>query len=269
MAIGRTKLHAVLFSESVDHASYDNITAVADQTVDRSSAGDDAVLPEDLPFLAAAYVGGSNMARGRAHTNYLANGGFVRPYFLPVDTAANPGDLPPVHNWMERPIRLTDPKVDDQRKLNFQVMNDSASASQARALVLISDGPVKAADMKGAIPVRFTGSVTPSAAESWAAFTPTPDEDLADGVWEMVHARVQLANPIAWRIVPKTGLNPDPSYKPGWVAQSSDAQKDNLPLGALGPLCRFRGNAWPQFEIAASAASAQSPEGIAWVRKVA
>lgn len=270
MAIGRSRVHAVLFSESVDHTTYDNINAVVDTTVDRASgSSDDAVLPEDLPFVAAVYVGGAEVQRARLRTNFLANGGFPLPYLLPVDKNANPGDLPPVHNWLDRPLRMTDPRVDDQRKLNVQVMNDSAAASQARALVLISDGPVKPVDLKGAIPVRFTGTVTTTAAETWTPFTPVPDEDLADGVWELVHMRCQMANPIAWRVSPKNGLNPDVNLKPGWVAQSTDTQKDNLPFGALGVLSRFRGNSWPTIEIAASAAAAQSPEGIAWVRRVA
>lgn len=260
------KMHLALASESVNQASPDNITWVPDDVLQLSAAADDAFIPEDLTNLILAYFGGTGMTRARLSSSFLDNGNIPRPYFIPVDTAANPGDLPPFHDFRDNPFPLHDPRSKVQGKLRAQVAN--GGLAQSRAVVILGDGPVKPDALKGVVPMRFTGTLTTTAAERFEGFTPVCDETLADGIWELVDARVQAATGIAWRVIPPKGLNPNPENRPGWLTQTTVAQKRGLPLGGLGPLCRFKSDALPTIQVAASTAAVQSPQGILYVRKV-
>lgn len=259
-------MHLALASENVNNATPENITFVPDDTLGLAAAADDALLPVDMPYAAMAYFGGSGMTYARLHTQWLTTGRGVRPYFMPIDTAANPGDLPPVHDLRDNPWLLHDPRLGIQGKLNAQIAN--GGAAQSRALILLSDGPVQPVkDLRGVIPIRWTATYTTTAAERWESFSPTLAEDLPVGEYELVDNRTQAATGLAWRVIPPKGVGGnDSSLRPGWLTQTTDVQKRGLPIGALGPLCRFRTDNLPQFQIAASSAAVQAPKGIMYVR---
>lgn len=261
--------HLALFSESVGNAAFANIDARPDSLLGVNAAQDDLLLAEKLLFAAMLYAGGgSQMLRARLTNSYLEKtDGAIRPYIVPVDTAATPGDLPPIHDYRANPLMLWDTSSKVQGRLNAQVVNTGA-AQRARVLALLSDGPVKAADMRGAIPIRWSGALTTTVAEEFQPVTALAfDETLPLGTYDLLHARVQGATAYAWNIIPPSGLGND-RFRPGWLAVTDTLKKESIQLGGLGKLCTFRSDAPPTVQIAANTAAVQSPEGVFYVRRV-
>jgi hypothetical protein len=267
------KLHAVAFAQSVNHATPGVINPVADDLLNVRSGDTGVRVPVELPVAPLIYFGGAQAKRGRLSTAWLQKRAWM-PDFQPVDAAAVPSDLAPVHDMREAPLPLVDPKSPTLDVLQAQAVNDSGGATVARSLMLLSDGPVKPVSAAGALPVRWSATFSTSAADAWQSFTPTFDQTLAPGVYDILGVRCQAATGVFWRLA---GLSPNlqkglgEGYRPGGLCMPNNAGKvpDALKPGALGVLARFRSDSPPTLELLASSAAAQSPSGLMYLRQVA
>lgn len=265
------RIHAVAFSESVDQ-TLDNITPVADGLLRVS--GDDLFASPELPFLAGFYAGGASMERARLVTNLLRSR--VLLDFQPVDTDADPGELPQYHDMRSGPRQIIDPQAAALEAINVQIENDAAAAAtDASALLLLTDSQapiLPVAVPPDVYPVRFTGTDTP-AAEVWDDLSITLAQTLRSGVYDLWNVRLQGATAKFWRVVPNMPSEADAKgvWRPGGLACNGDTEFNVTqdPGFFGGPIARFRSDNVPTLQYLCDSAAAQSPQGVLWVRRVA
>lgn len=191
-----------------------------------------------LNNLIGAYAMGPTILRAQIQSpSLLAD----VPYDVtPVDANALPASPTVFLPHAQDPIKL----VTDEPLTGLRT---STSPEQAVIGVWLSDGPI--AKVSGRI-LRVRGTVaTPTSANTWGNSTITLTNQLAEGTYDLVGARLEDAHSILYRFVFPGGSN---SVRPGAIAVGGASKYDALHIfrnGNLGVWGTFSNRVLPTVDI--------------------
>lgn len=235
--------HLAAFSESQDSATLTNVAALADQTL--QIAGDDMIVPDDLPFLLGYYGLGPNLTRAQLVSPSLRS--TWAEEISPQDVAAIPGSP---YAW----TYLGDaaiPLVPDEA-LNAQAAEDNAAAARATIGIWLCDQPPQPIIGMEIRSVRVTGAFT-ATANTWTNGSLVFADTLPSGRYALVGARLVSTNLQLFRFVFKGGM-----YRPGAIGQGGVSRIED-PLfrkGKLGIWGEFQHNTPPSVDVLCNGADA-------------
>lgn len=227
------------YSESQDTSGVlTNMAANTDPHI--RVVGDDVVVPEEIPYLAAAYAVGINLTRAS-----IVSPSIRRRYpfeLTPLDAAANPS-AQFVFEPFTTPIQL-----DASEALNFLVAETGSGAVRDSGFVWLSDGPFAPITGSEIFTIRATGA-TSLVAHTWTNCSLTLNDTLPAGEYAVVGMAAQSTTAIVARLV-LTGQ----TWRPGVIATTSTLVKGH-PLfryGNMGVFGTFTHNTPPTVDFFAT-----------------
>lgn len=248
-------LHAHSESLSASTTTLTNLAAVSDQIA--ATDGDYIYAKQDINQLFGVYAIGAGMNIARIETPS------IRQQFpldiAPVESAAVPSDVPAIYMRPESPI----PLVPNEGIEAFGT-NDTGGAARSSVFTFLSDGAIAPVD--GDIrTIRFT-TTSPAAAGVFEEESITLSETLPAGTYQVVGARLEDDEAIAFRFVPIGA-----AHRPGGIVSPTDTAVD-VPQqrnGGLGVWFEFNNRELPSLEIFSSGTTAGTINGFLDIIKVA
>ena len=229
------------YSESQDTSgTLTNVAALTDPHI--RVVGDDVVVPDEIPYLAAAYAVGVSLTRAS-----IVSPSIRRRYpfeLTPLDAAANPASTF-VFEPFTTPIQL-----DASEALNFQVAEGGSGAIRDTGFVWLSDGPFSPVTGSEVFTIRATGATTLTAF-AWTNCALTMNDTLPAGEYAIVGMQASSTGAIAARLV-LTGQ----TWRPGCIATTSSLVKGH-PLfryGNMGVWGTFSHNTPPTVDFCSTSA---------------
>ena len=231
------------FAQSQDTANaLTAVNALADQHVRVSGA--DIIVPS-LNQLLGAYAGGVTITRAQLRSPSLRR--VVNVEIAPVNIGTLAPNNPPAL-WMrpQAPIALT-----VNEALNMFVAENVVGAEQEDGVVWLADAPVAPVGGEMFV-VRVTGATTLTA-NAWTNGSLTFDQTLPAGSYNIVGARMESTNIIAFRFVPVGG-----TWRPGGLGTTTAARLEppGQRSGGWGVWATFAHLTPPTVDYLASAADA-------------
>jgi hypothetical protein len=223
------------FTESVAlGTASEKLTAIVDEHI--KTEGDDIIVPEFNKLLGILPVGldiqNVQLASPSLRTFALLD-------VAPVENTALPVFPPDPVVVGESFLELREDEA-----LNAYAGNSNAGAQQESVLVFMSDDNVS--PIAGRIHTIKATATAPATAYQWASAQITLAQSLPVGVYQLVGARCEQANTIAFRFVFIGGI-----WRPGMAAVAAISAKDpsNSRRGALGVWGTFAHNRVPSVEF--------------------
>jgi len=223
------------FSESVDSATLTELAALSDQHI--TTSGDDVLVPEFAPKVAAVGMIGATITQGQLTAPSLRERSLLD--IRPLNVGAEPLGRRAFYETWKKPIEL-----EPGEGLRALAAEGAAGAEQETALVWLMDEitPMPEGEIEV---IRATSSVTLSA-YAWTLCDLTLTQQLRAGRYSIVGMRAESAGAIAARLV-----IPGSAFRPGTSAYdaASDEQPAEFRNGGLGSWGEFDHRFIPQVEF--------------------
>ena len=228
-------LHAFATSTSGVYGSLYNLAPVSDPVL--ATSGNFLYVPT-LNNLIGVYGMGTGLLRLQLSSpSLLAN----VPYDVtPVDAAALPASPLPIEMHLEDPLKL----VTDEP---LQALMTTGSGTLINAFVFLSDGSLS--KVSGNIIHARATATSGSTAAVWANSALSLTNQLAEGTYQLVGARIDGAHCIAGRFVFPGGTN---ATRPGLIASAAIGRIESQNLfrnGRMGVWGTFSNRVLPTVDL--------------------
>ena len=218
------------------------VPAVADQLLRVQNNNYVMRFNADIPFIHAMGVA---MIRARAVSPSWR--GITLPEIRPYDTTLTPSDDPNIADLRNRPLQVA-----ATEELEIQVSEGGVALDRTTVLVALQSAR-RSGVRSGRVYTLRGASTTAAVAGAWTIINVAFDDDLPNGLWEVVGLSVQSANAIAARLI--FDNQPERPGFPSITALGNRPWSANHD-GSMGVLGSFQAWALPQVEVFANAADA-------------